>query len=438
MAKISAILGREILDSRGNPTVEVTVELEDGTRARAGVPSGVSTGTFEALELRDHDPNRYGGLGVQQAIAHVNNELKKEIIGMEAEGQTQIDEKMIALDGTENKSKLGANAILGISLAVCRAAAKSMGVPLYQHIQTLYALQRRSVRNLSSKNHEDFPIPMFNILNGGKHSDSGLSTQEFKLIPCGLAGFPAQLQAGNEIYYSLKKLLEQEGFGVGVGDEGGFAPHLESHKQALELIGRAVDLAGYRIGEQVFIGLDVAANSFYDKVQDQYILKPEGVSLTRESLINLYKEWIQKYFVVSIEDGLQEEDWVGWSMMHDKLMKESAAWKKILLNIGDDLLVTNVTRVERAIAEKSCNAVIIKLNQIGTVTETLYCMQLAGKNGMQRIVSHRSGETIDDFIADLAVGTGAQFIKTGSLSRGERIAKYNRLLSIETELQQSK
>lgn len=423
MARITEIQAREILDSRGNPTVEVSVVLDDGTRARASVPSGASTGAFEAVELRDNDPKRYGGLGVLTAVSHVNGELAQAIIGMEADDQKTLDEKMITLDGTENKARLGANAILGVSLAVCRAAAKSAQIPLYQYISTLYGEKKQTT---------SFVIPMFNIVNGGKHSDSGLSAQEFKLIPFGIATYPEQLRAGSEIFHTLKKLLEKEGLAVGVGDEGGFAPRLESHAQALEIIGQAVTTTGYRLGEQVFIGLDVAANSFYDATEDQYVLKPEGVNLSRESLINVYREWIQKYSVVSIEDGLHEEDWSGWAVMHEKLDKESAAWKKPVLNIGDDLLVTNVKRVEKAIAEKSCNTVLIKLNQIGSITETIACMKLAEKNGLERMISHRSGETVDDFIADFAVGTGAEYIKTGSLSRGERLSKYNRLLEIYT------
>ncbi|MFZ2299655.1 MAG: phosphopyruvate hydratase [Candidatus Moraniibacteriota bacterium] len=425
MAKITGVQGREILDSRGNPTVAVTVTLGDGTVARAGVPSGASTGTFEAVELRDGDPHRYGGLGVQNAVSHINGELAEAIIGMEAGDQKALDKKMIALDGTDNKSRLGANAILGVSLAVCRAAAQSAEKPLYEHVATLLSKKKKSV--LSSGR---FPVPMFNILNGGKHSDSGLSVQEFKIIPSGIVGYGEQLRAGSEIFHTLKQLLERERYSIGVGDEGGFAPRLESHAQALETIVQAITDAGYRPGGQVFIGLDVAANSFYDAADDQYVLKPEGVSLSRESLINVYREWIQKYFVVSIEDGLHEEDWQGWKQMQDKLGKEAAAWKKPLLFIGDDLLVTNVARLKKSIAEHACNAVLIKPNQIGTVTETIACMELAQKHGMQRMISHRSGETIDDFIADFAVGTGAEFIKSGSLSRGERIAKYNRLSEI--------
>lgn len=422
MPKITEVKGREILDSRGNPTVEVSVVLDDSTFAKAGVPSGASTGAFEAVELRDGDPHRYGGLGVLNAISHINGELKEAVVGMEATDQKALDEKMIALDGTENKSRLGANAILGVSLAVCRAAAKSSRKPLYAHIETLLSVKKKKVTG--------FSVPMFNILNGGKHSDSGLSVQEFKIIPSGISEYVKQLQAGSEIFHSLQKLLSQEGFSIGVGDEGGFAPRLESHNQALEMIIKAITKAGYNPGKEVFIGVDVATNSFYEKGEDKYSLKPEGVSLSRESLINVYREWIQKYFVVSIEDGLQEEDWQGWALMQKKLEKETAAWRKPLMFIGDDLLVTNVKRLKKAITEQSCNAILIKLNQIGTVTETIQCMELAKKNKMQRIVSHRSGETIDDFIADFAFGTGAEFIKSGSLSRGERIAKYNRLLEI--------
>lgn len=425
MSKITEVKGREILDSRGNPTVEVEVTLEDGTIARAGVPSGASTGAFEAVELRDNNPNRYGGLGVENAVDHVNTELRDAVLGMESSDQKALDEKMIALDGTENKARLGANAILGISLALCRATAKSKGIPLYEYIATLESEKRKKF---------GLPVPMFNILNGGKHSDSGLSVQEFKIIPAGIESFEEQLRAGSEIFHALKKLLEQEQLAVGVGDEGGFAPHLESHAQALEVIVRAIAEAGYRPGEQVFIGLDVAANSFYDANEDQYILKPEGVSLSRESLINVYREWVQKYFVVSIEDGLHEEDWAGWALMQEKLGKEETAWKKPLMFIGDDLLVTNVKRLEKAIIEHSCNSVLIKLNQIGTVTETIACMELAEKHDMKRMISHRSGETVDDFIADFAVGTHAEFIKSGSLSRGERIAKYNRLVEIEENI----
>ncbi len=423
MAKISEVRAREILDSRGEPTVEVSVTLDDGTVARAGVPSGKSTGAFEAIELRDNDEKRYRGMGVLHAVEHVNTEIATAVCGMEASDQQALDEKMNTLDGTPNKGRLGANAILGVSLATCRVAAKSSGVPLYEYIAHLYGKESRG---------DVFPVPMFNIVNGGKHADSGLSVQEFKVVPSGIVSFPEQLRAGSEVFHALQKILEQSGFTTAVGDEGGFAPRVENHIQALTLIHQAITEAGYRPGVDIFIGLDVAANSFYNKEEDQYVLKPEGATLSRESLINVYREWIEKYSVVSIEDGLDEEDWDGWSTMKEKLEKEKTAWGKPLMLIGDDLLVTNVERLKKAIEKNSCNAVLIKVNQIGTVSETLDCMRLARDHGMNRVISHRSGETVDDFIADLAVGTGAEFIKSGSLSRGERLAKYNRLLEIYT------
>lgn len=429
MTKITAVKGREILDSRGNPTVEVMVSLADGTVARAGVPSGASTGAFEAVELRDGDPHRYGGLGVLNAVGHINEALAEAVIGMEATDQQALDTKMIALDGTENKARLGANAILGISLAVCRAAAQSAGIPLYEYIGKLYSKKQKT---------KNFPIPMFNVVNGGKHSNSGLSVQEFKIVPSGIVHFPDQLRAGSEIFHRLEKILDAEGFPTSVGDEGGFAPRVESHKRQLELISEAIAQAGYKRGKEIFLDLDVAADSFYLKEKDQYALRPENVFLTKESLINLYREWIHEFDIVSIEDGLHEEDWQGWAMMQEKLGKENAVWGKPLLFVGDDLLVTNVKRLKKAIQNKSCNAILIKVNQIGTVTETLECMKLAEKEGMKRIISHRSGETVDDFIADLAVGAGAEFIKTGSLSRGERISKYNRLSEIFEEKRKKK
>ncbi len=424
MSKIVQVEGREILDSRGNPTVEVKVVLEDGTVGVAGVPSGASTGTFEAVELRDGDKGRYRGLGVLNAVANVNGELREAVLGMEASEQGALDKKMIDLDGTENKGRLGANAILGISLAAARAAAISAGKPLYAHIRSLAGL----VESISS-----FPVPMFNVINGGKHSDSGLSAQEFKLVPYGIGDYPDQLRAGSETFHALKGILEKANLSVGVGDEGGFAPHMESHSHALETLHQAITAAGYAPGKDIFIGFDVAASSFYDEAEDKYSLKPENVELTRESIVNLYRDWIEKYAVVSIEDGLQEEDWEGWAQMNAKLSKEHAAWGKETMLIGDDLLVTNPKRLAKAIEAKSCNAVLIKVNQIGTLTETLECMNLARANGFASVVSHRSGETVDDFIADLAVGADAGFIKTGSLSRGERLAKYNRLLAIWDE-----
>lgn len=429
MTVITQVYGREILDSRGNPTVEVTMTLEDGTVSVAAVPSGASTGTFEAHELRDGDMARYGGQGVLRALEFVNSELKDVVIGRDAANQTELDSAMIACDGTENKSRVGANAILGISLAAARATAISQHIPLYQYLASLFGTEI---------NPSYFPIPMFNILNGGKHSDSGLSVQECKLIPSGIATYPEQLRAGSEIFHALKSILEADHFAVGVGDEGGFAPHLESHAQAFEKIIQAIEKAGYQPGTQAFLGLDVAANSFYSNEQDIYQMKPEGVNLNRESLISLYREWIGKYTIVSIEDGLHEEDWDGWAVMKEKLTRETVSWGKDLLLIGDDLLVTNKKRVEKALAAGSCNSVLIKPNQIGTVSETVACMKLAHENGLNTVISHRSGETTDDFIADLAVGGGARFIKTGSLSRGERLVKYNRLSQIFSELNGAK
>lgn len=424
MSKIVRVEGREILDSRGNPTVEVTVGLEDGTVAVAGVPSGASTGKFEAVELRDGDAGRYHGAGVLRAVGNVNWELREAVLGMDAADQNALDGKMIALDGTENKGRLGANAILGISLAAARAQAESEGKPLYAHIRSLAGLPGKI---------DGFPVPMFNVINGGKHADSGLSTQEFKLVPHGIADYPDRLRAGSEIFHTLKGILSKAGLSTGVGDEGGFAPKMESHTQALETLHRAITEAGYVPGKDVFIGLDVAANSFYEDGEDRYLLKPENVGLTRESMTSMYRDWISKHAVVSIEDGLHEEDWSGWAQMKGKLEKESASWGRKVMLIGDDLLVTNPKRLERAIEEDSCNAVLIKVNQIGTLSETLECMRIARENGYDTVVSHRSGETVDDFIADLAVGASAGFIKTGSLSRGERLAKYNRLLAIWNE-----
>lgn len=422
---IKDVSGREILDSRGNPTVEVTLTLEDGTVAVAGVPSGASTGTFEAHELRDGDNSRYGGLGVLQAVGFVNGELRDVVRGADAALQLPLDTLLRDCDGTPNKSRVGANALLGISLAAARATALSRQMPLYQYIAELIEAPLDVNR---------FPTPMFNILNGGKHSDSGLSVQEFKLVPSGIVSYPEQLRAGSEIFHALKKLLEADHFSTGVGDEGGFAPRLESHAQALEKITQAIASAGYEAGKQVFLGLDVAANSFYVPEQDVYQMQPEGANLSRDRLTNLYREWMEKYHIVSLEDGLHEEDWDGWREMSEKLTLLPASWGEKLLIIGDDLLVTNRERVEKALAAQSCNSVLIKPNQIGTLSETLACMKLAHSNGLDTVVSHRSGETSDDFIADLAVGAGARFIKTGSLSRGERLAKYNRLLRIYSEL----
>lgn len=419
MSKIENIEAREILDSRGNPTVEVQITLSSGVVATAAVPSGASTGTFEALELRDGDVMRYGGFGVQKAVANVNGPLRDALMGMEVDGnQQEIDIAMLHLDGTENKSKFGANAILGISLAVCRAAAQEKKTPLYAYINTI---AQNGVQTMH------VPMPMFNVLNGGKHSDSGLCIQEFKIVPIGIATFPEQLRAGSEIFHALKKILEKNGYSSGVGDEGGFSPKLESNSQALSYIIEAIAASGYQVGKEIGIGLDAAASSFYDEQLNKYALSPEGMMLDSAQLVELYKQWIDTCHIISIEDGLAEEDWSGWESMNAKLGTGT-------MLIGDDLLVTNVKRLQKAIEEKACNSVLIKVNQIGTLSETIACIRLAKEHGMRTVVSHRSGETTDDFIADLAVGCGCEFIKSGSLSRGERICKYNRLLKINSEL----
>jgi enolase len=428
MSKIIKIHAREILDSRGNPTVEVEVELESGIKSMAAVPSGASTGRYEALELRDNDPKRYEGLGVLNAVENVNEKIAKEIYGMEVGDQKEIDKKMIKLDGTENKSNLGANAILGVSLAVCRAAAMEKNIPLYQYIAQTFKFPTKKFK---------LPIPMFNVINGGLHSDSGLSIQEYKIIPNGISAkggsasggktFKEQLRAGSEIFHKLKSILAKAGYSVSVGDEGGFAPKLENNSQPLELMNQAIEGAGYKKGTEINCGVDAAASSFFKEEENQYLFKPENQALSREMLVNIYNEWITKYNVISIEDGLNENDWDGWAMTEAKLGNK-------VMTIGDDLLVTNVKRLKTAIAKKACNAVLIKVNQIGTLTETIDCMKLAKKNKMKTVISHRSGETTDDFISDLAVGAFADYMKSGSLSRGERICKYNRLLRIEEEI----
>jgi len=417
MSKIKKIFAREILDSRGNPTVEVDVELESGVKATAAVPSGASTGTFEALELRDGDKERFGGLGVQKAVENVNKKIQKEVVGMEVSQQEAIDQKMLDLDGTENKINLGANAILGVSLAVCRAASIEAGIPLYKYIAKTFKFPVKV----------KLPIPMFNVINGGKHSDSGLAIQEYKIVPNGIKSFKEQYRASSEIFQKLKSILVSEGQSTAVGDEGGFAPRLESNAKALELMNRAIEEAGYKKGEEVSTGIDAAASSFFDEKEKQYIFKPESNGVTREVLVNIYNEWISKYNVISVEDGLMEEDWEGWRAMNEKIGGR-------VMTIGDDLLVTNVKRLKKAIEERACNSVLIKVNQIGSLTETINCIKLAKKNKMKIVISHRSGETTDDFISDLAVGTSAEYMKSGSLSRGERICKYNRLLRIEEEL----
>ncbi len=416
MDKIKKIVAREILDSRGNPTVEAEVFLESGLKAWSQVPSGASTGEFEALELRDGDENRFGGKGVLKAVENVNTKINDALVGMDPVEQRMIDEKMIELDGTENKSNLGANAILATSMAVCRVAAMAKNVPLYQHIADL-----QENENLT------LPIPMFNIINGGMHADSGLAIQEYKLIPNGIETFKEQYRAGAEIFHALKKNLAKRNLVTAVGDEGGFAPRLDNNTAPFILIKEAAESAGYKMGEQINIGIDSAANSFYDAENEEYFFELENKKLSAKHLLNVYESWKKTGYFISLEDGLTEYDWDGWAEMNKRFGDD-------MMIIGDDLLVTNVKRLQRAIDEKSCNAILIKLNQIGSVTETLDCIKLAKENDFKTIVSHRSGETIDDFIADLAVGVGSEFIKTGSLSRGERVCKYNRLLRIEEQL----
>lgn len=420
MSLISALTAREILDSRGNPTVEATVILDDGTKATASVPSGASTGDHEAWELRDGDEKRYHGKGVLKAVTNIEHLIAPNLVGKNPLDQRAIDKAMCELDGTRNKSGLGANAILAVSMAVARVAAESQNIPLYQHIKNLAAYP-------VTFSAETFPIPMFNIINGGEHADSGLSVQEFKIVPSGIKTYPEQLRSGSEIFHTLKNELKSKGFTTDVGDEGGFAPRIGSHAEAFEVISAAITKSGYQAGKEVFLDIDAATDSFYDRESECYNLKPENVSLTREQMIALYKEWLHRYPIFSFEDPLQQEDFEGWHEFKKELAKD-------ILVIGDDLLVTNVERLKMAIQYDACNAVLIKMNQIGTISETLDCMALAKEHDLKLVVSHRSGETTDDFIADLAVGAGAEYIKAGSLSRGERIVKYNRLSEIYQEI----
>ncbi len=416
MAVIKKVFAREILDSRGNPTIEAELYLDDGTKAWSQVPSGASTGEHEALELRDGDEKRYNGKGVLTAIENINGELQNAVIGMDVADQRAIDQKMIDLDGTENKVRLGANAILAISLAVCRGAAISNKDQLYTHIAKLH-----------ENDAAELPVPMFNIINGGEHADSGLAIQEYKIVPQGIEGYSEQYRAGSEIFHALKKQLAKEGMTTSVGDEGGFAPRLKSNTAPLEVIEKAVNAAGYQMGTQINIAIDAAANSFYHEKCGHYAFKLEDKAYSVEELFEVYQDWVDNHYIMSIEDGLSEYDWEGWHKMYEKFDKQ-------IMLIGDDLLVTNVQRLQRAIDEKACNSVLIKPNQIGTVSETLDCVKLAQKHNMKTIISHRSGETIDDFIADLSVGVASDFIKTGSLSRGERLCKYNRLLTISEQI----
>jgi enolase len=411
MTSIDEILAREILDSRGNPTIEVEVQLESGDIGRAAVPSGASTGAHEAVELRDDDLDRYGGKGVQNAVANVNELIADELWGFDALDQVALDEYLIAMDGTANKGKLGANAILGVSLATAKAAAEALGLPLYRYIGGVAA--------------RTLPVPMMNILNGGKHAMDGPDFQEFMAMPVGAPSFSDALRWGAETYHALKKVLKDRGYNTGVGDEGGFAPSLKSNEEALELIVEAIQRAGYSPGSDIFIALDPAASEVYDN--GKYNLKKEGRSLTGEEMIDFYQAWVEKYPIISIEDGLAEDDWENWILMQERLGSR-------IQIVGDDLLVTNVQRLKMGIERKAANSILIKLNQIGTLTETLAAIEMAKRAGWTAVVSHRSGETEDTTIADLVVATNAGQIKTGAPARSDRVAKFNQLLRIEEEL----
>ncbi len=416
MTFIEAIQAREILDSRGNPTVEVEVLVSDGAIGRAAVPSGASTGVHEAVELRDGDPSRYGGKGVLQAVENVNQILADELQGADALDQVAIDEHMIELDGTPNKSRLGANAILGVSLAVAKAAAEAVGLPLYRYLGGVGA--------------RTLPVPMMNILNGGKHAVNSTDFQEFMVMPVGAPSFAEALRWGSEIYHSLKKVLQEQGHSTNVGDEGGFAPSLGGNVKAVEVILQAIEKAGYRPGEDVFLALDPATSELYDAESGLYKLPIEGRELSSAELVDLWADWIARFPIVSLEDGMAEDDWEGWKLLHAKL------GDKVQL-VGDDLLVTNVLRIRRAIQQKACNALLCKVNQIGTLTESIAAMEMSQRAGWGVVVSHRSGETEDTTIADIAVAFNTGQIKTGAPARSERVAKYNQLLRIEEELGES-
>ena len=411
MTTIIDVFGREILDSRGNPTIEVEVVLEDGTVGKAGVPSGASTGAFEAIELRDGDKKRFGGKGVLKAVDNVNDIIAPELEGMDATDQLEIDKLLLELDGTPNKSKLGANAILGVSLAVAKAAAEVAGLPLYQY--------------LGGVNAKELPVPMMNILNGGKHADNNVDIQEFMIMPVGADSFATALQWGAEVFHALKSVLAADGLNTAVGDEGGFAPNLKSNEEAIQYIVRAIEKAGRRPGEDVALALDTAATELFQ--DGKYVFKGEGVTRDVDQMIEFYGNIIAKYPVVSLEDTLAEEDWDGW-------VKLTAALGKKVQLVGDDLFVTNTERLSKGIVRGAANSVLIKLNQIGTLTETLDAIEMAKRAGWTAVVSHRSGETEDTTIADLVVAVNAGQIKTGAPSRSERVAKYNQLLRIEEGL----
>ena len=414
MPFISDVYAREVLDSRGNPTIEVEVYTESGAYGRAMVPSGASTGEHEAVELRDGDKKRYLGKGVLKAVENVNEVIAPEIIGLDVTQQAYIDQLMIELDGTPNKAKLGANAILGVSMAVARAAADFSGLPLY-----LY---------LGGFNAKELPVPMMNIINGGSHADNNVDFQEFMIMPVGFDSFSEALRCGAEVFHSLKKVLSSKGYNTAVGDEGGFAPNLKSNEEAVTVILEAIEAAGYKPGSQVQLAMDVASSEFYNKQTGKYVLAGEGgKELTSKELVAFYKELVTKYPIVSIEDGLDENDWDGWKMMTDEL-------GSLVQLVGDDFFVTNTERLSKGIEQGIANSILIKVNQIGTLTETFNAVEMAKRAGYTSVLSHRSGETEDSTIADIAVATNCGQIKTGSLSRTDRIAKYNQLLRIEDEL----
>ena len=410
MSVIESVYAREVLDSRGNPTVEVEVALESGAEGRAIVPSGASTGAFEAVELRDGDKCRYLGKGTQNAVNNVNTIIAPELEGLDAFDQPGIDGLLLELDGTPNKGKLGANAILGVSMAVARAAANELGLPLFQYIGGVNAKQ--------------LPVPMMNILNGGEHADNNVDVQEFMILPVGAPCFKEGLRMGAEVFHALKKVLGEKGLACGVGDEGGFAPNLGSNREALELIVEAIKAAGYEPGKDVMLGLDVAASEMYNEETKKYVLAGEGKELTAAEMVDLYEDWTTNFPIITIEDGLDEEDWAGWKVLTERL------GKKVQL-VGDDLFVTNTERLERGIEAGVANSILIKVNQIGTITETLDAIEMAKRAGYTAVISHRSGETEDTTIADLAVAVNAGQIKTGAPSRTDRVAKYNQLLRIE-------
>ncbi len=411
MSIIIDIKGREIIDSRGNPTVEVEVQLESGAQGRAAVPSGASTGKHEAIEKRDEDNHRYNGKGVLKAVQSINGEICKTVVGLEAQNQMELDQKLIELDGTENKSRLGANALLGVSLATAKAAAYEEGIPLYRYIGGIYA--------------HVLPVPLMNIINGGQHADNALDFQEFMIIPQGAPNFREALRWGAEVFHALKKNLKDAGFNTNIGDEGGFAPALPSTRTTLDFIMKSIETAGYKPGEEIGLGLDVAASEFYKN--NQYDLKGENQILKAEELVQLYQGLVKDYPILSIEDGMAEDDWEGWKLL------TSALGDQIQI-VGDDVFVTNPIRLAEGIEKGIANSILIKLNQIGTLTETIRTVDLAHRIGYSTIISHRSGETEDTTIADLAVALNCGQIKTGSLSRTDRIAKYNQLLRIEEAL----